>query len=140
MLKAIDREVSKFFPICPFCSEPSISTSKETTFTSEKHIAVCNSCGAKWHIYLSNWTEQMSWAALLSAGTEGGEKLLNMQQKPDFWRNLAFNNKKKNAEVKKENTISIIKEKEVVVKIRCAYCRSLFDESFSTCPKCGASH
>ena len=33
----------------------------------------------------------------------------------------------------------IIREKEVVVKIRCLYCNSLYDETFNSCPRCGAS-
>ncbi len=33
----------------------------------------------------------------------------------------------------------IIKEKEVIVKIRCPYCRHLYDETLDACPNCGAS-
>ena len=32
----------------------------------------------------------------------------------------------------------IIREKEVIVKIRCEYCRRTFDETLDTCPSCGA--
>jgi rubrerythrin len=32
----------------------------------------------------------------------------------------------------------IIKEKEVVVKIRCSYCNNLYDETLDKCPHCGA--
>jgi hypothetical protein len=31
----------------------------------------------------------------------------------------------------------IIKEKEVIVKIRCPYCHNLYDESSGKCPHCG---
>jgi len=32
----------------------------------------------------------------------------------------------------------IVKEKEVIIKIRCRYCSNLFDESLDKCPHCGA--
>jgi len=31
----------------------------------------------------------------------------------------------------------IIKEKEVIVKIRCPYCHNLYDETLDKCPYCG---
>lgn len=31
----------------------------------------------------------------------------------------------------------IIKEKQVIVKVRCPYCKSLYDESLDKCPHCG---
>jgi hypothetical protein len=31
----------------------------------------------------------------------------------------------------------VIKEKEVIVKIRCPYCHNLYDETFDKCPYCG---
>jgi len=43
----------------------------------------------------------------------------------------------------KEKQEKVIKEREVivkeVVKIRCSYCRKLYDESLGKCPNCGAS-
>lgn len=32
----------------------------------------------------------------------------------------------------------IIREKEVIIKIRCPYCQSLYDETLDECPQCGA--
>jgi hypothetical protein len=32
----------------------------------------------------------------------------------------------------------LIKEKEVIVKIRCPYCHNLYDETLDKCPHCGA--
>ncbi len=32
----------------------------------------------------------------------------------------------------------IIREKEVIVKVRCAYCNGLYDETLDACPSCGA--
>lgn len=40
---------------------------------------------------------------------------------------------------KEEKTVrEIIKEKEVLVKIRCSYCHNLYDETLDKCPHCGA--
>jgi hypothetical protein len=33
----------------------------------------------------------------------------------------------------------IVKEKEVIVKIRCSYCHNLYDETLDKCPHCGAT-
>lgn len=32
----------------------------------------------------------------------------------------------------------IIREKEVIIKVRCSYCSSLYDETLDACPNCGA--
>jgi Zn finger protein HypA/HybF involved in hydrogenase expression len=32
----------------------------------------------------------------------------------------------------------IVREKEVIVKIRCPYCHGLYDELLDECPHCGA--
>jgi signal recognition particle GTPase len=43
------------------------------------------------------------------------------------------------APIESNITKEIIKEKEVIVKIRCAYCRNLFNETLNKCPTCGAA-
>ncbi len=35
-------------------------------------------------------------------------------------------------------TKEIIKEKQVIVKIRCPYCKNLYEETLDKCPHCGA--
>lgn len=34
----------------------------------------------------------------------------------------------------------IIKETHVIVKIRCSYCRNLYDETYDKCPHCGGHY
>jgi hypothetical protein len=34
----------------------------------------------------------------------------------------------------------VIKEKEVIVKVRCPYCANLYDASLDKCPHCGGHH
>jgi ribosome-binding protein aMBF1 (putative translation factor) len=36
------------------------------------------------------------------------------------------------------NEREVIREKVVIVKIRCSYCRNLYDETLDKCPHCGA--
>ena len=33
----------------------------------------------------------------------------------------------------------VIKETEVIIKVRCQYCHKLYDETANSCPHCGAS-
>jgi hypothetical protein len=44
--------------------------------------------------------------------------------------------KGKDEEVKKQSA----KEKEVIIKIRCSYCRNLYDETLDKCPHCGGKN
>jgi hypothetical protein len=41
------------------------------------------------------------------------------------------------AEGEETETKEIIREKQVIVKIRCQYCSNLYDESLDKCPHCG---
>jgi hypothetical protein len=47
-----------------------------------------------------------------------------------------------NSQPQKENTTikEIIREKEVIVKIRCSYCHSAYNETENNCPHCGAKN
>lgn len=38
----------------------------------------------------------------------------------------------------RSRTKEIVKEKEVIVKIRCSYCGTLYNETLDRCPHCGA--
>jgi hypothetical protein len=40
-------------------------------------------------------------------------------------------------EIVAESVKEIIKEKTVIVKVRCPYCRNLYDEALDKCPYCG---
>jgi rubrerythrin len=88
----------------------------------------------------------MKSAELISPSFNGGEEFLQMKKQPDFWRSMAIKNRKLKDEQKTQTSSSqlsireIIKEKEVIVKIRCPYCRTLYDETKDKCPTCGATH
>jgi hypothetical protein len=140
---AVKDEVSKYFPRCPFCLEKTVEGHRDNW--SGEDSATCSSCGAKWHLYQSAWTEKMQWAELKKIGSSGGENLVGTKYKPEFWREMVLNNLKQKEKLEKEGvektiTREIVKEKEVIVKVRCPYCRKLYDETLNTCPHCGASH
>jgi hypothetical protein len=42
-------------------------------------------------------------------------------------------------EITAESVREIIKEKTVIVKVRCPYCRGLYDEALDKCPHCGGN-
>jgi hypothetical protein len=86
-------------------------------------------------------TEKMQWAELEKAGTKGGEDLVGVKYKPEFWRKVFLKNLKQRGKPEKtseEKTGAAVKEKEAVVNARCPYCSKLYDENLSTCPHCGS--
>jgi len=139
---AIRDEVSKYFLRCPFCLEKTVEGHRDNW--SGEDSATCSSCGAKWHLYHSLLTEKMQWAELKRVGSKGGENLLGIKHKPEFWRKKSLDNLKQRGKLGKEDlekavAQETVEEKEVMVKLRrCPYCRTLYDETLTACPHCGA--
>ena len=139
--KAIKNEVEKYFPRCPFCLENTVKGHRDNWNATD--TAICFSCGAEWHLYHSLLNEKMQWAELKKAGSKGLVNLLGIKHTPEFWRTMFLANLEKNVKpvkgMKATVTVESVKEKEVTVKFRrCPYCRTMYDESLSTCPECGA--
>jgi hypothetical protein len=137
----VKDEVSKYFPYCPFCSERTVFGRRDNS--SGDDSAECSTCGAKWHSY-HGFSDEMKWAELVRIGKEGGDNFIGVKHKSEFWRNLSLNNEKQKtnnlrAVSDKPSVIEIVKEKEVIVKVRCPYCHKLYDETANACPNCGAS-
>jgi len=133
------------FDYCPFCGEENSGEENRPfkyALGAIKSTWSCTKCGAKWqpvmHFPSAN-------AKLVSATTDGkGKELLQKGFDRDFWRkmgiaaNLKLSAKKgTTGEEPKIVTKEVIKE--VFVKIRCAYCQRVYDESHDKCPHCGAS-
>lgn len=138
--QTVKDEVSKYFPRCPFCLERYIEGRRD--FWTGEDSAACSKCGAKWHLYCNSWTDKMSWAELVKAGEQGGENLLGIRHKPEFWREMALSNLKQRGKPEREkDEKTVVREiqKEVIVKVRCPYCHKLYDETLNICPHCGAS-
>lgn len=139
---AIKNEIAKYFPRCPFCLENTVTGKRDNWNAVD--TATCTSCGAKWHLYHSVLTEKMQWAELKNAGSKGEVTLLGIKHTPDFWRAMFLANLEKRGKTSEEDpektvTSESVTEKEGTGKLcRCPYCRTMFDESLSTCPSCGA--
>ncbi len=141
-LGRLTDEVTKYFPFCPFCANRIITAHRDSM---SEPTATCSKCGAKWHFFLSTWKDDLKAADLVRVSSFGGEQYLGINYKAQFWRDLALSNQKKKPHMPETNTETttvreIIKEKEVIVKVRCPYCRKLFNETANTCPNCGASN
>lgn len=88
----------------------------------------------------------MKWAELDLEGEDGkGVELLRKRIDKNEWRKMAQNarntlktqtNKETAEKIAREK--EIIREKVVIVKIRCSHCRHLYDETLDKCPHCGA--
>jgi len=147
--RASRTQVQKYFPMCPFCSEKSVEIQHDRT---NRDLALCNVCGALWHIYVSQLTFEMRWAELIQIGAKDGAELLGIQHKPEFWRDMAlkksWTKKKMETDTTNKTAVTanhttireITKEKEVIVKIRCSYCHKTYDETSDKCPYCGGSN
>lgn len=131
--------VKSIFRVCPLCYvEDSTGVETENCWGGlfQKSHVVCKECGAKWFLIVDLLGNVRS-AVLVTAGVDGkGADLLNVEHPLGFWQRLALLGLKEKQE-------KVIKEREVIVKeivkIRCSYCRKLYDESLSKCPNCGAS-
>ena len=44
----------------------------------------------------------------------------------------------KEEQISKTHTLEFVKQKEVIIKVRCQYCNTAFDETLDKCPNCGA--
>ena len=129
-------EVSKFFPSCPLCQKESIETRFNDDWYGRDYI-VCSNCQAKWHIY---YLQELKWAELVNVGASNkGNDYLNQRYEPTFWFD-----KVQNKPVEKTITPQpivkekeIVREKEVIVKVKCQYCGKLYNEVLDVCPHCG---
>ena len=135
---------NQYFPVCPFCYGKVTIVYK----ARGKDFASCLDCGAKWHIYLKkgrDHTLEMTWAMLIEDGIDGkGKAYLGKKYDSSIWKRWSLKAKRKIASTREIEKPSVeikekevVKEKEVIVKIRCPYCHNLYNESLDKCPHCG---
>jgi hypothetical protein len=134
-----ERNIMTYFRYCPFCY-------KERAISFQWYIGksymFCEECGAKWEIHYSMWHGFVG-ARLVNPDVDGnGTNLLGQEQKPEFWQRMGLSGHKRSVPppppphddaAKRE----IIREKEVIIKVRCSYCHNVFDETLDKCPHCG---
>lgn len=138
--RASRTQVQKYFAVCPFCLEKSVEIHHDNT---NRDLVLCKVCGALWHMNISQLSFELRWVELIQTGAKDGAELLGIKHKPEFWRDMALKNAyaKKKTETDTTNQTpvrEIIKEKQVIIKIRCPYCHKTYDETLDKCPNCGA--
>jgi hypothetical protein len=126
-------DLRNYFKCCPICFASAKGTFNVHLTLGERDTLACNICGAKWHLYIVPFSG-FQWAELDSpAKDRRGEEFLNRRldkkeilsitQNADHYQNS-----------QSVSTKEIIKEKEVVTKLRCLYCHGAYNEVLDKCP------
>jgi hypothetical protein len=130
-------ELRNYFKCCPICYSSTKGTFSAHLTAGEKDTLTCKVCGGIWNLHIVPF-RGFEWAELESIAKDGkGTEFLGKRlNKKEI---LSITQK----EITEQNnpsiiTKEIIKEKEVVTKIRCSYCHGSFNEILDTCPHCGA--
>lgn len=140
-MEAYESDARGYFPCCPLCGSNQIVIK---LIRGGRDTLSCESCKAHWHLYVG--VGGLKWAELDLASENGeGMSLIGKRLKKEEWRKMAQNARKAipppppardSDQVAREK--EIIRQKEVIVKIRCPYCKNLYSETEDKCPHCGA--
>jgi hypothetical protein len=117
---------------------------KPTLVPGGRDSLLCESCKAEWHLIIG--LGGLKWAELERESENGeGKALIGKRYEKGQWQKLAekiMSTKIAVPITREVNRIirekEIIKEKEVIVKIRRPYCKNPYDETLDKCPYCGA--
>lgn len=137
--KALESDVRGYFPCCPLCGSKKIEVN---LIVGGRDTLSCESCGARWHLYVG--LSGLKWAELDVEADDGrGRELLGKRFTKDELRVMAQDARKtiktvKDTHEEASKQKEIIREKEIIVKVRCSYCHNLYDELLDKCPHCGA--
>ena len=140
-LKEFAIDLRNYFRCCPICfaSAKGVFNVHLTSARDEKDTLTCNICGAKWSLYIMPFSG-FQWAELDSTAKDGrGQELLG--KRVDKKEILSITqNANRDQTNQSAVTKEIIKEKEIVTKVRCRYCHGSFNEILDKCPHCGAKN
>lgn len=136
-----EKDLRSYFQCCPICGNNQMTPN---LIDLGRDSITCDSCKATWHVYIG--LSGFKWAELDLPSKEGkGQEFIGKKFSNNEIRKLAqesrmsnLNTHNKTEAVVKEK--EIIKERHVIVKIRCSYCRCTYDESLDKCPQCGAKN
>lgn len=136
--------IDVYFSVCPFCFSEKVKSEFGSGLPFSKDHVICTECGAKWEVGVGKSgfsIGKLKWAKLIVIGIdEKGSEFLNEKKKPDFWQRMALKGRRAMPKTVREPVP--VKEKEIIreiVKIRCPYCRALYDESNDKCPHCSGA-
>ena len=134
-------DVRRYFICCPLCGSPKITPH---LINGGRDTLYCDSCGARWHLYVG--LTGLKWAELeLESDTGTGRELLGKRIQKEQWKNMAHEARRRHPHDVMPPPLpqhTTIKEKETIIKeivmIPCKYCGALMPQTSTFCPNCGA--
>lgn len=138
-LKVYESDIRGYFPCCPVCGDKKIEVN---LIANGRDTLACESCGARWHLHVG--LTGLKWAELDVEADDGkGRELLGKRFDKNELRKMAQDARKtirtvKDSHEETSKQKEIIREKEIIVKVRCSYCHNLYPELLDKCPHCGA--
>jgi hypothetical protein len=137
-LQEFATDLRNYFKCCPVCYSSAKGSFKVHLTVGERDTLECIMCGAKWHLYIVPFNG-FQWAELDSTARNGrGKEFAGRRVDKNEILSITQNGSREqpNHIVTKE----VIKEKEVITRVRCPYCRSAYNEILDNCPHCGAKN
>jgi hypothetical protein len=130
-------DLRNYFVCCPICFASAKGTFTAHITNGEQDTLTCKICEAKWNLYIMPF-RGLEWAELACEAKDGkGKELLGKR----ISKNQIHSMTKLEINAQKDHSVTkeIIKEKEIITKVRCPYCHRSFDETLEICPNCGAT-
>jgi len=124
--------VAEYFPQCPLCGSKSLKY--DVKYGSVQDFIYCIDCNSKWEIGWKGDDFMIDYLTLLEVGDSGKySNLVKEKHSIEFWRGIEF--WREMTSISREG-VPIIRG-ETVLKVRCEYCGTLFNEDLDACPNCG---
>jgi hypothetical protein len=127
-----ESHVAEYFLRCPLCGSKTLGFDVE--YGRSLDYIYCWGCNAKWEIDWKGEDLRIESITLVEVGNTDKNGLKGVKQSPEFWRRMVLQAKEVEAITKEKE---VIREKEVIIRVRCAYCGTLYNEVLDVCPHCG---
>jgi hypothetical protein len=134
--EALENETKAYFSPCPICGKEETMLFDWSGSSIEMY---CKECYARWRVH-TGWSGHFNGAELMKPNVQGkGTNLLGFNYPPDFWQKMVRVSEKPVSETIAIKEKETIREREVIIKIRCPYCHNPYDETLDKCPHCGGA-
>jgi DNA-directed RNA polymerase subunit RPC12/RpoP len=128
-----ESHVAEIFLKCPLCGSKLLEFDVE--YGSMQDYIYCLECNAKWEIDWKGENFKIEYIILVETGDTEKYGLKGEKHSPEFWQQMASQTKETQPNAKEKE---VIRETQIIIKIRCQYCGKLYDEALDVCPNCGA--
>lgn len=128
-----ESHVAEFFPQCPLCGSKQLEFDVE--YGSVQDYIYCLDCNSKWEIDWKGEEFKIEYIILLETEDPEKQALKGKRYPPEFWQRMASQTQETQLNTKEKE---VIRETQIIIKIRCSYCGQLYDEALDACPNCGA--